>query len=371
MDNFDREWFLRNDVLVSDNRAIKDILSRAELVKPKLAPIPVKLLPAKVDLSPYLRFIRCQGGEGCWGYSLQSVWDIMNELACPYSPNLSMSLGLFLHRRRDLWESKGGINSPDGRFHSSSYAIKWLDISFGAATEGTEPTHPSTRWTGNWTVEGANEADNYRLASDIQKITVSSTEFMNWLAADHPIQLVDDGHLIAVVGYDANKKTFKFVNSYGDRWGTEGYSEYTFSQIDTLSGIWGGIEDAFIVDIVTPRPVPAARIWFKHSYRMNVQLWLSVEDSPLPKRKIWPAFEWADDSKDLHFTVRLPSELIWPPVAGRRLALDLIDTGAFSETGGELVEFSAAFGGDILKCADLAKGSVKFKARQQLRVTIP
>src|SRR5512139_457202 len=60
--------------------------------------------PVVVDFRPNLRYVRWQGGEGCWGYSVLSVWDIMNDLACPFSPNLSLNLGLFKHRRRDLWE---------------------------------------------------------------------------------------------------------------------------------------------------------------------------------------------------------------------------------------------------------------------------
>jgi hypothetical protein len=74
--------------------------------------------PSQVDLSGHVRLIRDQnGGPGCFGYSMLAMWDIMNDLACPYSPNLSMRLWLLMHHRRELWEPQGGIFTPDGRFH--------------------------------------------------------------------------------------------------------------------------------------------------------------------------------------------------------------------------------------------------------------
>jgi hypothetical protein len=331
----------------------------------------IKAPPNKVDLSEYLHYIRYQGGDGCWGYSLLAVWDIMNEMVCPYSPSLSLNLGLFIHRRRDLWEKQGGINSPDGRFHSKDKGYNWFELSFGCTTEGTELTNPSIRWTGWWTYEGVNEADNYRLEKDIRKITVSSSEFVNWLAAGHPIRAGIPGHLVAIVGYDYSKKTFKYVNSAGDRWGANGFSTFTFKQVDNKNPV----TSADIINIIPPRPVPAARIKVTTpkdgGRRMNINLWLSVEDSSLPKRKIWPVWEWADSSQNLHYTVRLPSEFIWPPSKNNRLVLDLYDSGAFSDTGGTVEEFTAAFGGHIVKCSELSKGPVSFKVREHKRLYIP
>lgn len=362
---------LAADVIVPDSVVLDELRRRMEDVQPVPAPVyAVAAPPVDVDLSRNLRYIRCQGGEGCWGYSLLAIWDIMNEMACPYSPNLSLNLGLFLHRRRDFWEAKGGINSPDGRFHKA-VGTQWLEQSFGWTTEGTELTHPSTRWTGGWTDEGINEANNYRLASGAKKITVSSVDFMQWLASGRPIQLEDDGHVIAVIGYNATNKTFRFVNSYGDRWGDNGFSNYRFNQIDNKQGIWGALGNAYIIEIVPPRPVPAARIWFKHTNRMDVNLWLSVENSPHPKRKIWPTHDWGDNSRNLYYTVRIPSEFIWPPSTGNRLILDLYDSAQFSETGGRVEEFTVAFGKHVLICPQLASGPVTFGPREHKRFSIP
>ncbi|KYK31233.1 MAG: hypothetical protein AYK19_04120 [Theionarchaea archaeon DG-70-1] len=367
------------DIIVPDRVVFEELDRIAKTTEAISVPVAIRAPPSKVDLSKYLHYIRYQGGDGCWGYSLLAVWDIMNEMACPYSPNLSLNLGLFIHRRRDLWEKQGGINSPDGRFHSKNKGHKWLELSFGCTTEGTEPTIPSVRWTGWWTKEGVNEADNYRLKKDIQKITVSSQQFINWLAAGHPIQLTivgkDWAHVIAVVGYDSVKKTFTYVNSSGDRWGKNGFGEFTFSEVDKKKSGLVNMGDAWIIHVIPSRPVPAARIRVTTpedgGRRMNVNLWLSVEGSPLPKRKIWPAWEWADSSRSLHYTVRLPSEFIWPPSQNNCLVLDLHDSGAFSETGGTLEEFTAAFGGHVMKCSGLSKGPVSFKAHEHKRFYIP
>lgn len=448
------------DIIVPDSVAIDELRRVVETIEPISAPVPHKAPPVEVDLSKYLRYIRWQGGDGCWGYSLLSVWDIMNEVACPNSPNLSLNLGLFLHRRRDLWERQGGIYSPDERFHKKGNClfnistdfenelnksqiskklkdtfaaqgfplpnnpklkkpidckwqgrhycewavydekwqyifyirkedkklnvckplIQWSGMSFGCTTEGTELTNPTTRWTGNWAFEGTNEAYNYRLADDVKKITVSSSEFLKWLAGDKPIQLEiygkDWGHFVAVVGYDSVKKTFKYVNSAGDRWEKDGFGIFTFNDIDNGKTNWCTIGNAYVIDIIPPRSIPAARIRVTTpkdgGRRMNVNLWLSVEDSPLSKRKIWPPCDSGDDSRNLHYTVRLPSSFIWPPSPSNRLVLDLYDSGAFSERGGTLEEFAAAFGGHVVKCTELSKkGPVSFKARQLLRFYIP
>jgi len=430
-----------------DDVVFAELLQIAETTEPIAAPTPHKAPPAKVDLSKYLHYIRKQAGGGCWGYARLAVWDIMNEMACPYSPNLSMNLWLMKARtecdrkwylfnfpKKDYnqykqclkdgkvpdklrnafkakkvllpadakiskinekyWKIPCGVisyiikdtgkeleiyigrkglvgdYSKDGRFHNDDEFF----LTFGNTTEGTELTHHL--WTGGWTLEGSNEAHNYRWASKPKQITVSSSEFVKCLAAGHPIRVEIPSHFVAIVGYDAANQTFKYVNSAGDNWGKDGFEYYTFSQIDNKDPI----KSADIIKIITPRSVPAARISFTHTNRMNINLWLSVEDSPIPKRKIWPHLqprrethdsEWDDNSRNLSYTVRLPSELIWPPSPSSRLVLDLYDSGAFSDSGGELVEFTAAFGGHIVKCPHLSKAPASFKAREHRRFYIP
>ncbi len=365
---------------------------------PMALPAPPGPIPYAVDLSTHLRFIRDQnGGAGCFGYSTLAVWDIMNEMACPYSPNLSMRVWLLLHEHRELWQNEGGIFTPDGRFHNimATGPDYGLFQSLGNVTEGTELTaransndwptgNPGEPWTWKlWTVEGINEAGNYRLKSNPAMIAVSSDNFVKSLAQNTPIRLgirapQGQGHSIAIVGYDKASETFKFVDSAGDNSGQDGFKTLSFRDIDTKqidpSKPYGGYtideKDALIIDIHPPRPVPAARISFKHTNRSNVHLWLYAENSPLPRNKIWPQ-GWKEDSRNLSYTVRLPSEFIWPPSPNNRLVLELYDAAEFSNSGGELAEFTAAFGGHVVGCSQLANGPTGFSARQHLQFCIP
>ena len=365
-----------------DKIVIDEIVEIEKLKQPAFPPKP-NFIPAKLDLSVYLRFLRQQGGAGCWGYSMLAVWDIMNEMKCPFSPNLSMRLWMMLHRRRELWEKQGGLFSPDGRFHKMKNPEFGFLQSFGDTTEGTELTlhqHPSLWPDGGWSQEGVNEAENYKLKSEPQKINVSSKDFVNALAEGFPIRLrigyADPdpkkswGHFVAVVGYDTIAKTFKYVNSVGDKWGQDGFSTYTFKEIDDHKSGSIDIDQGEIIEIVVPKPVPAARISFTHTNRSNVHLWLSAEDSPLPKRKIWPQ-GWSENSRNLSFTVRLPKEFIWPPSQNNRLVLDLYDSAEYSNSGGKLEEFTVAFGGHVIKCAALSNGPCGFNAREYKHFLIP
>lgn len=348
-----------------------------------------------VDMSKYVHFIRRQGGPGCWGYSLVALLEIMNEMACPFSPNLSMRQWLEIFRERPYGVKGDGLYSPDGRFHEidllgPEWGEKPFFKSFGFPTEGTEPTLPyyPSKWpqTG-WSLEGINEALNYRMGGQPKKLDqISSEEFIKWLDMFHPIQIIISapswGHLVTVVGYDSKAQTFKYVSSSGDKWGKDGFETFTFQQLDKHQPVLqdGVVVEARVIDkddFIPPKPVPAARISFKHSDdRSNVHLWLSVEDSPLPRRKIWSPPQdnkemWDECSCNLSFTVRLPSEFIWPPSYENRLMLDLYDAANFSNTGGCIEEFTAVFGLNIFGCGQLMDGPIIFKPREHLRLFIP
>jgi hypothetical protein len=361
-----------------DDRVDAALLAAAEdeiWIMPSLATAE----PTTVDLSPYVHLVRRQGGAGCWGYSTVAVWDIMNEMACPFSPNMSMRIWMMLHRRRELWESQNGMFTPDGRFHGFVNPEYGFLQSFGNTTEGSERTlhQCPARWPeGGWSVTGINEAENYRLASKPQSIPVTSAAFTAALACDRPFRLrisgsnpdsTTWGHWLAVVGYDKNTQTFKYLNSGGDRWGMGGYATYSFAEID--AGKRGNVDitTAETFEIHVPRPVPAARIRVTHTNRSNVVLTLRIEDSPHPPLQIWPQ-GWNDNSANLYFTVRLPDELVWPPTMSSRMILDVFDTGEFSHSGGTVTEFTCAFGAHTLASADVP---TVFAPHDHVHLTVP
>lgn len=396
-----------------DTRAFRDAEAIAAELPIATTQVPHKAPPAKVDLGRHLRYIRCQsptgaGGSGCFAFATLAVWDIMNEMACPYTPNMAIGPWMFFHRRRDAWEqtTAPGIVTRDGRFiylkTDTGPEYGFFQV-FGNPTEGTEMTGYSVMpWCGQsklkfgtkilegrpnvgWTVEGMNEAHNYRLDGLPNKLPkINSQTLMEQLAAGHPVRVDISGHVLALVGYDLSAQTFTFVDSYGDRKHHNGFGTYSFAEIDNPQKAF--FSAALIFKIRKPLPIPAARISFTHSNRMNVALWLSVEGSPMPKRQIWPPpqyhddgaeshsegrwFPWDDNSRNLSFTVRAPSELMWPPGPGNRLVLDLYDTAAVTGTGGHLVEFTAAFGGHVMTCAALAGGPMAFNQHIHQRLFI-
>jgi hypothetical protein len=192
-----------------------------------------------------------------------------------------MNIPLMLFRtREDGWKRAGGVFTPDGRWMPGTGDSVNEYETFGCTTEGTEINNPSLRWTGNWTEEGVNEADNYRITKRITLPQVSSDEFIKWLAADHPIQLEWGGHVIAIVGYDIPARRFKYVDTLGDRAGDGGFLHFTFDEINNHSAGGDAFDNAFVIEIAKPRPVPAARIHILHTCRMNFHLWLSVEGCP-------------------------------------------------------------------------------------------
>lgn len=333
---------------------------------------------ASVDLTKYLTYIRKQGGPGCWGYATLAMWDILNELHSPNPPNLSMNLWLMLHARRDLWEKQGKMQTPDGRYHSMSNPEFGFFQSFGITTEGTEPHIAGTRFTGWFTQEGINEACNYKLKSQPKSIDISSGSFKAELNKWHPIRLEAGPHVVAILGYDDATKKFTFVDSDGDQaHDGDGYGTFTFAEINAKKTNWlGNISKAYTIEIVPPRPVPVAEIWIKHTVtRINVNLWISVKDSPRPKRKLWPPYELDfDDSRTLHYRVRLPSEFIWPPSNANRVVLDLYDSNAIEQGsgGGEVIALRAAFGNHIVNSKKvLNTGPITFKAHEHRTLTIP
>ena len=330
-------------------------------------------IPDKIDLSNYLGYIRAQGGDGCWAYSMLAMWDILNEMCCPNSPNLSANIWLFLHRRRNLWEQTKFIMSPDGRYHPCNFEHGFFQ-SYGITTEGTEPTCPTQNWTASgFTDEGTNEAENYRLKTDLVNIPVNATSFQQQLSDKNPIRVSissnDFGHVIAFIGYDSTEQKFKYINSWGDAWGDHGYGYVTFSEVNNRSFLLDGsqvtIDSAETINIIPPKQVPIVKINFSHNTnRNNVELKLLVEGSPHGGRYLWPCIDSGYDSgwsKTLNYKVRVPSEFIWPPSPSNKLILKLKDTNRFSGVGGGVLnELYSAFGNYVINTVKNKDGIVNF-----------
>lgn len=331
---------------------------------------------ASIDMTRNLTYIRTQGGQGCWGYATLAVWDVLNVLHSPNPPNLSMNLWLMLHERRDLWEKDKRMRSMDGRYHKMTNPEWGFFQSFGITTEGTEPHIAGTRFTGWFTEEGVNEAANYKLKGNPIEVDISTWAFKTQLNILQPIRLEAGGHVVAILGYDDANQTFTFVDCAGDQAHDGGFGTFTFAEIDAKKTKWlGDIHHAYTIEIITPRPVPIAEIWVEHAVtRMNVNLWISAEGSPRPKRKLWPPYELTfDDSRTLHYRVRLPSEFIWPPSDGNRVVLDLYDSNFIQRGagGGTVRALKAAFGYHVFESQSVLAGPIAFSAYEHRTLTVP
>ena len=93
-------------------------------------------------------------------------------------------------------------------------------------------------------------------------------------------------HMSSIIGYDESQQTFGYVDSanYADR---TGFGTNVCHINQQKAGNIGNISAAEIWEVIPPKPVPAAIINVSHKKsRMDLNLWLSVEGSPHPKRKI-------------------------------------------------------------------------------------
>lgn len=316
----------------------------------------LEALPSKVDYSYLITFVRDQGGYGCGMYSQTACWDIMNEMMCPYSPNISVN--------RQLWAWAfilhfKIVSDPNGKQYSK---MEDYIKGFGCPTEGSELTNSDAV---QWPVEEGNlEAPLYRLDT-ITPVSVDVQEFKKWLVKGPLRVAVWGNHFVAFVGYDEVTKKFKYINSWGDQWGENGFGYMDYSALNKE------VQGAEFYTFIPPKSVPAVRIRLtQEEGRQNVHMWLGIEGTP-PAKKIWPSGQRQDINRKLEYTVMIPRGFIWPPGPTNRLYLEILDTGGYYETGGKIEEFTAAFGGQIIKCSQLSTGANNFEPHKLLRLTIP
>ena len=338
-----------------------DLAAMARLsseVPPAWTPGVVASLASEVDHSPYLRFIREQGGYGCTYCARSACWDIMNEKACPYSPTMSVNRQLWVWARVALHHE--GVEAA-----GVNYTLSRKDyfVGYGCPTEGTELTNSdAVQWP---TVEGDREAPNYRIAGPATPINVNVKDLKVNLAKT-PVSIVvyDGAHSVALVGYSDKTQKLKFVDNYGDQSGEGGFGYISYADVPQA------IQGAERVEFVPPRSVPTAVVRFNHSCRQDVHLWIGIEGRP-SARLIWPSGQLQDVSRNLNFCVTLPRGFAWPPAQGNRLFLQVFDAGGRYQSGGDLVEFTAAFCGQTVPCSQLAQGPAHFSPYQTVRFYIP
>jgi hypothetical protein len=311
---------------------------------------------------------------------------------------------------------------------------------FGCPTEGNELTNSdAVQWP---TDEGNQECSNYRLdkhpqsfaagyglntpefqkalddafalyagnpmAAEIAKaiapqdyshhVKVDLNELKYWLTLG-PVRVGvhgphwGGGHFVALVGYDDNERRFKLVNSWGDRWHDPGADDgFGFITYDNLNQ---EVDSAQVYKVRPPAySVQCAKIQLKSQYRQDVHLWVGWDvphyTGKPAVRRIWPNGQRQDNSCNLSLIVALPPGFVWPPSPTQRVFLDVYDSGAHSDAGGTIDDFTVGLGGQYYYCGDLVQGTPddnplggphdhpqhsghakSFKPRQMLRLTVP
>lgn len=399
-------------------------LSRnASLVYTTAAPQPA--LPS-VDHSMHISYIRHQGAYGCGLNAAAAYWDIIFHMYCwpNFHPNMSVN--------RLLWGWRWPLmcfpeDQPCGQRSSGKipglWGVEYLALDsylrdLGCPTEGTEPTNSDAiQWPAD---EGNYECCNYRLDKHPQSfasgyglntpefqelvksvgflaalcacghnVKVDLNELKYWLKGG-PVRVgIWGDHFVTLVGYDDNKARLKFINSWGDRWHHSGADDgYGFVSYDHLNQ---EIDSAQVYQLQAPKSVPCAKIILKSGCRQDVHLWLGFEGKPAVKR-IWPTGQRQDNSLNLSIIVTLPRSSTWPPSADNRVFLDVYDTGAHSNAGGTIEEFTVGFCGQYHYCGDIVQGTPNniqvpignqipgaaqwvcpksFKPREMIRITVP
>jgi hypothetical protein len=207
----------------------------------------------------YVTLIRNQPSGGCGTYASVAILDILKKKEYDgfFSPNTSVR---FAEQR---------YNDP-----TSTAYHKQLEVltNYGCCSETTMPTNYD-RGSPDPTPGQLAEAESYKLLSrgdeeqpTIEKIRNYLTEFgpvwtVLWLG---PHNAGDEGHIVAIIGYDDTKQEFEFVNSFGDRkpdW-PEGFGVIPYENLSTPKLFPNIIAIRKVINRENPNPVHrfAARI---------------------------------------------------------------------------------------------------------------
>jgi hypothetical protein len=321
-------------------------------------------LPPWADHSVHVKYIRHQGAFACGLNAAAACWDILLAKYCaPYThPNISVNRMIWAwawtlrcwpenvdcnQRSKIPIPGLGGVN-----YNTLDEYLNGL----GCPTEGTELTNSdAVQWP---TDAGNSECAHYRLDRHPQAIApnfhrdvkVDLYELKYWLNGG-PVRIgIWGNHFVTLVGYDDQSQRFKFVNSWGDRWGENGFGYVDYARVNQ------DIDSAQVYQFVPPPAVPCTRVRFTSQWRQDINLWIGVEGTNQIKR-IWPTGQRQDNSANLWLTVTMPAGYAWPPSPQHRLFLDVYDTGEHSNAGGAIQEFSAHYGDEHRFCTEILQGT--------------
>lgn len=286
-------------------------------------------LPSAIDYSKYVTYIRNQDGRGgCGTMASLAILDILKEKDRPFTPDASYRFAEYVYNDK-------GINQLE--------VLK----QYGCCSEASLPTNYDITPLPNPSTGHFNEAMLYRIKNYSDPIHQFSVEDLKrLLIAYGPLFAVGDtpgspphGHVFAIIGYDDNAMAgtgaFKIVNSYGDRWGDNGFmsmpytnitnppSNQTYPRVDWIRWVENSLTPPFAQPFT-------ARVKVHHEERRNyLTIKIGVEGQQ-------PFVVWdrpcqtvmADNSLNLTLDVPLPgyASQFWPPNEGHQWYVEIIDS---------------------------------------------
>ena len=337
------------------------------------------LVPDVIDYSKDVTLTRCQDGwGGCPGMTMLHTTDIIKEWEHPYTPDLSF---YYFDVLWSDWLVSHAEAGDTWKTFPNDGALPFEQ--FGVAPEGlclSNYDQPSPRiadkttamykkgdgigWADRPTADATAAAAHYKMKfSDpiaLDTNTPEPVELIKKLLFEYgPIYAggwwrsindsKDESHVMTIIGYDNNKRRFKYLNSWGDWWSNNAEPSYGFisyddilnNNIDTLR-----YPENIPYDRSVGNDAYTARIHIVHFWRGEVNVKIGVVGKAL--MMVWDTRGRRPDRKgewsgDLDIDVPLPdyAASYWPPSANNQWILQVEDVDR-NNANGYVSEFTLA-----------------------------
>jgi hypothetical protein len=221
----------------------------AGIAKKKKIYLPEASLPL-VDLTSHMTPIRDQGNEGC-SVGFPAAAALEYQIYKKHKKKVIISPQYIYYLAKI--EGKSDPLLDTGAFNKD--AVKILKTK-GAILEDVWPYNPENFKT--VPIDQINRADKYKITHRYQLTTVEEIKSAiqqygpvvigiptyNSISKASKTGMVPDpvlndktlgGHAVCIVGYDDDKKLFKFRNSWGNKWGARGYGYLSYDYVKNYS----------------------------------------------------------------------------------------------------------------------------------------
>lgn len=201
-------------------------------------------LPSSLDYSEYVTLVGNQAGGGCGLFSVIHSADILKEMECLYTPDLSYAYDEYVFNSGGFASGNHTIVPYDPALNDNIADL----VKYGSAPESTYPTnYDKLGWMNEYrdlhppSPAAFAEGINYRLAPEVPDWTAKGTATLGYtrlqLALAGPLlcsnlyanEGAGEGHVICLIGYDDNTGRIKFVDSSTWQYIHPGIKEETYS----------------------------------------------------------------------------------------------------------------------------------------------